>query len=93
MPKLLEASERIHLRATSRQANLIKAGARRRGATLTDYILEATCLQAEIDLADQIRFTLPKDKWDEFVKALDRPPRVPVGLKRLFSKPSVAESR
>jgi uncharacterized protein (DUF1778 family) len=86
-------SERFQVRATAQQAGLIKAGAERRKLNLTDYILDSTCTQAEIDLADQNHFVLPAKAWDAFVKALDAPPRVPPGLKRLFSRGSVAESR
>ena len=86
-------SERFHIRATSRQADLIKAGAARRNANLTEYIVDATCAQAEMDLADQNHFVLPPQEWKAFVKALDAPPKVPQGLKRLFSRSPVAEIR
>jgi uncharacterized protein (DUF1778 family) len=86
-------SKRFHIRASPRQANLIKAGAARRNINLTDYIVDSTCMQAEMDLADQNHFVLPPKAWDAFVKALDAPPKVPAGLKRLFSRKSVAESR
>jgi uncharacterized protein (DUF1778 family) len=92
-PDELAKSARFHVRATSRQAMLIRAGAQRRGVKITDYIIDSLCAQAEIDLADQNHFVLPKDNWDAFMKELDRPPKVPVGLKRLFARPSVAESR
>jgi len=86
-------SERFHIRATARQASLIKAGAARRNINLTEYIVDSTCTQAEMDLADQNHFVLPLKAWDAFVRALDAPPKVPPGLKRLFSRGSVAESR
>jgi uncharacterized protein (DUF1778 family) len=86
-------SERFHVRASAHQANLIKAGAARRKVNLTDYIVHSTCMQAQMDLADQNHFVLPLKAWNSFVKALDAPPKVPAGLKRLFSRGSVAESR
>jgi uncharacterized protein (DUF1778 family) len=46
-----------------------------------------------MDLADQNHFVLSKEKWNSFLKELDRPPKVPAGLKRLFSRAPVAESR
>ena len=85
--------ERFHIRATARQASLIKAGAAKRNTTLTEYIVDSTCTQAEMDLADQNHFVLPPKAWNAFVKALDAKPRVPPGLKRLFVRGSVAESR
>lgn len=86
-------SERFHIRATPRQASLIKAGAAKRNINLTEYILDSTCTQAEMDLADQNHFLLPPKAWNAFVKALDAPPKIPPGLKRLFARGSVAESR
>lgn len=86
-------SERFHIRATARQASLIKAGAARRNVNLTEYIVDSSCTQAEIDLADQNRFVLATKDWNAFIKALDGPPKVPPGLKRLFSHAPVAESR
>jgi len=46
-----------------------------------------------MDLADQNHFVLPPKAWNAFVKALDGPPKVPKGLKRLFNRSPVAESR
>lgn len=86
-------SERFHVRATPRQASLIKAAAARRNVNLTEYIVDSTCTQAEMDLAGQNHFVLPPKAWNAFVKALDAPPKIPPGLKRLFSRGSVAESR
>jgi uncharacterized protein (DUF1778 family) len=54
---------------------------------------ESICTQAEMDVADQNYFVLPPKSWNAFLKALDAPPRVPAGLKRLFARASVAESR
>lgn len=89
----LTKSARFHVRATDKQAQLIRAGASRRGVKLTDYIIDSLCAQAEMDLADENHFVLPKNKWDAFLKALDGPPKVPLGLKRLFSRPALAGRR
>ncbi len=92
-PNTLAKSARFYVRATDRQASLIRAGAQRKGLKLTDYIIDSLCSQAEMDLADQNHFVLPKGKWSAFLRKLDRPPRIPAGLKRLFSRVPVAESR
>jgi uncharacterized protein (DUF1778 family) len=85
-------SERFHLRTTARQARLIKAGAARRKASLTDYIIDSTCARAEMDLADENHFVLKPAAWNAFVRALDAPPRVPPGLRRLFARKTIVES-
>ena len=92
-PNALAKSARFHVRATDRQAKLIRAGAQRKGLKLTDYIIDSLCVQAEMDLADQNHFVLSKEKWNSFLMELDRPPNGPAGLKRLFSRAPVAESR
>ncbi len=81
------------MRATPKQAELIRAGASQRGVKLTDYIVESLCAQAEMDLADQNHLKMSPQHWDDFMKALDAPPEVPQGLKDLFSRKSHVESR
>ena len=76
---------RLNLRAAERQARLIRTGAATRGVSVTDFILESACLQAEQALADQREFVVTPRQWQEFVAALDRPPRVNPKLAALFS--------
>jgi uncharacterized protein (DUF1778 family) len=58
---------------------------------LSDFIRTAAVLEAERILADRTVFTVGDAHWDRLQKILDRPPRVPAGLKELFSHPSVFE--
>ena len=58
-----------------------------------DFISDSLSAQAEMDLADQTHFVLTEAEWDAFMEALEAPAEPPEGLKRLFSHPSVAESR
>jgi uncharacterized protein (DUF1778 family) len=78
-------SRRINLRATDHQEKLIRTGAETAGASLTDFILESACLQAEHVLADKRDFVATPKQWQAFVEALDRPARVKPELARLFS--------
>ena len=86
-------TKRFNLRATARQEQLIKVAAGRQGLNVTDFILESACEKAEEALADQTRFVLDEQQWKLFMEALDRPPRVIPQIQKLFSEPSVAESR
>ena len=81
--------KRINLRATDRQEKLIRTGAETRGVSLTDFILESACLQAEHVLADKREFLASPKQWQAFVEALDRPAQVKPELARLFSEASV----
>jgi uncharacterized protein (DUF1778 family) len=78
-------TRRINLRATDRQEKLIRTGAETSGVSVTDFILESACLQAEHVLADKHEFHASPKQWRAFVEALDRPARVKPELARLFS--------
>ena len=89
--KMIRA-KRINLRATDRQERLIRTGAETRGVSLTDFILESACLQAEHLLADKREFMASPKQWQSFLEALDRPARVKPELARLFSGASAPKS-
>ncbi|MDZ4797535.1 MAG: DUF1778 domain-containing protein [Bryobacteraceae bacterium] len=86
-------TKRLNLRATPKQEHLIRVAAERQGINFTDFILDSACEKAEQALADQTRFVINEEQWALFMKALDAPPRVIPQIQRLFSEPSVAESR
>jgi uncharacterized protein (DUF1778 family) len=69
----------------------MRRGAQLRGESLTDFILQSACSEAEQGLADQRRFSLNPEQWSAFVAALDRPIQPKPRLRRLFSEPSVLE--
>lgn len=78
-------TRRISLRASLHQERLIRTGAETRGVSLTDFILESACLQAEHALADKREFIASPKQWQQFLQALDRPARVIPELAHLLS--------
>jgi len=78
-------TRRINLRATDRQEKLIRTGAETTGLSMTDFILDSACLQAEHVLADKREFVASPKQWKVFVAALDRPAKIKPELARLFS--------
>ena len=60
---------------------------------MSQFMLQAALRAAEEVLADQTRFVVPADKWDEFVTLLDRPARVLPGLREAASRPSPFDER
>jgi uncharacterized protein (DUF1778 family) len=84
---------RLNIRATEHQEELIRTGAERAGISVTDFILESACMQAEQALADRKEFVIPPAKWQQFLERLDRPARVKPELVRLFSGASPLKSR
>ena len=83
-------TRRINLRATDRQEKLIRTGAETSGLSVTDFILDSACLQAEHLLADKREFIASPQQWKAFIEALDRPARVKPELVRLFLRPALS---
>ena len=84
-------SGRFNFRTTRRQDALIRAAARLRGVSASQYLAESASKQAEIDLADRRAFTIPTKRMRAFLAALDRPVKVKPRLRRLLAEPSVLE--
>ena len=68
-------AERIELRAGERQAFVIRHAADAKGTTVTAFVLDAACLEAQRTLADRRLFHLDPDAWERFARALDRAPK------------------
>lgn len=79
-------TSRLHIRATDHQEKLIRAGASTKGVSVTDFILESACVQAENAIADQREFVLSEREWKAFIEALDQPAEVKPGLARLVKE-------
>jgi uncharacterized protein (DUF1778 family) len=84
-------TRRLNIRADERQEKLIRTGAETRGVSVTAFILESACLQAEHVLAERRDFLASPKQWQAFLEALDRPARVKPGLARLFSQPGALQ--
>ena len=78
-------TRRLNVRATECQERLIRTGAETRGVSVTEFILESACLQAEHALADKREFVVSPKRWEAFLEALDRPAHVDPHLAQLFS--------
>ena len=75
---------RIGLRATPQQEALIRHAAARTRKSLTEFILDSTCVAAEQALIEQCYFPVGSREWNAFRAALDRPARAKPDLKRLL---------
>lgn len=83
--------DRLEVRATPRQSNLIKQAAEATGKTLTSFVLDAAYLEAQRALADRRLFRLETSAWERFVKALDRPAKELPRLRKLMDKRSILD--
>jgi uncharacterized protein (DUF1778 family) len=70
---------------------LLRNGARRKGQTLTEFVVQSACAVAEIELAEQKESILSPAQWQAFLAALDKPVKPNAALHRLLTEPSVIE--
>lgn len=83
--------ERIALRASHEERELIAKASELTSTTVSDFVLRASIARAEDVLADRREFRLPPDRWNAFVEMLDRPPVEKPRLRRLLTEPSILE--
>ena len=72
-PQRHPKSHQISLRATDRQADVLRRAAAASGTTLTDFALDSAVDRAEKILADRRWFSASQEQWYAFVDMLDRP--------------------
>ena len=82
---------RLNLRTSARQDALIRKAAESVGRSVTEFVLDSACTNAEHVLADRNHFVLDEDSWKRFMAALDQPAADRPRLKKLLSEPSVLE--
>jgi len=87
-PRRAIRASRLNIRATAHQERLIRTGAATTGVSVTDFILQSACIQAEHVLSDKTQFVVSSKQWQAFVEALDRTAKVKPELARLFSQSS-----
>lgn len=80
---------RWDLRVAESEDALVRAASRSSETSFTSFIRFAAVSEARRVLADRTHFELEQPDWDRFTELLDRPAKVPPGLRKLFSKPSV----
>jgi uncharacterized protein (DUF1778 family) len=82
---------RWNLRVESSEDALVRAASNLSETKFSSFVRAAAVSEARRILADRTRFPLGSAEWEQFTQLLDRPPRIPAGLRDLFSKPSVFE--
>jgi uncharacterized protein (DUF1778 family) len=74
----------INIRAKARQRDLIDQAAERLGRSRSDFMLEASCREAQDVLLDQAFFTVNAGTFAKFQALLDRPLPATDKLRRLL---------
>ncbi|CAN0199491.1 unnamed protein product, partial [Phaeothamnion confervicola] len=79
----------LNIRAREEQRDLIDSAAQKLGKNRSEFMLEASCRQAESVLLDQTYFHLDTEAFEEFQRKLDEPPEANEPLQALLGrKPS-----
>jgi uncharacterized protein (DUF1778 family) len=76
----------INLRASQKQRSLIDRAAEALGKNRSDFMLEASCREAESVLLDRRYFALDAETFQEFTAMLDAPPAANPRLRRLLTE-------
>jgi uncharacterized protein (DUF1778 family) len=84
-------TERLNLRLTPAQDEVLRRAAEAKGEPLTEYVLRHAFEAAEMDLADRRVFVATEAAWTELQAVLDRPPVHKPRLAKLLDNPSALE--
>jgi uncharacterized protein (DUF1778 family) len=76
----------INLRASHKQRSLIDRAADALGKTRSEFMLEASCREAESVLLDRRYFALDAETFKRFEAMLDAPPAANPRLRRLLAE-------
>jgi uncharacterized protein (DUF1778 family) len=76
----------INIRASQRQRNLIDQAAQILGKSRSEFMLEATCREAENVLLDRTFFQLNAEAFARFSALLDAPPAPSAELRELLQR-------
>ena len=82
--KAVKEAVSINIRAKVKQRDLIDQAAERQGRSRSDFMLEASCREAEDFLLSQTFFTVGSDKFSKFQELLDKPLPPTDKLRRLL---------
>jgi uncharacterized protein (DUF1778 family) len=82
---------RWNLRVEHSEDEIVRAASDVAETSYSSFVRGAAVSEAHRILADRTQFRLDPVKWQEFNELLDRPLRIPEGLRKLYSKPSVFE--
>lgn len=84
-------SEKLDLRLTEADKNLIQTAANAARRSVSEFVLESAIARAQETLPDRQTFGLDATRWEAFLAVLDAPPRPLPRLGRLLGEPGVFE--
>ena len=91
MSQSVTKSQRLAVRLSEEQRELIDRAAETEGQTVTEFTVQAAVAHARDVLADRQIFLLGDAAWTELNVILDRPTAHHPRLEKLFDAPSIFE--
>ena len=91
VPASASKTQRIDVRVSRTAKDTLQMAAIQLNKTVSQFLLDAGLTAAAETLEDRRSFALTGRRWAEFLKILDRPPRVKPRLARLLADRSVLE--
>lgn len=82
---------RFSIRATSKQKDLIARAANSVNKTISEFVLENAIEAAEALELDNANFVVSREKYKQFLAALDEPAKSIPALRKLFSEETVLD--
>ena len=82
---------RLELRLEPANRRLLDEAAAASAMSTSAFVLSHATTAAQEVLADRTSFVLPDDRWDSFVKLLDRPAQSFPDLAAFLARPSILE--
>lgn len=77
---------RFSIRATAKQKDLIARAARAANKTISEFVLENAIEAAEALEMDNANFVVSRERYEQFLAALDEKPKSIPALRQLFSE-------
>ncbi len=77
---------RFSIRATAKQKELIARVALRSNKTISEFVLENAIEAAEALEMDNANFAVSREKYEQFLAALDEKPKSIPALRKLFGE-------
>ena len=86
-------AQKLDLRLSPEAIATISAAAAATHRPVSEFVVESALAQAEEALADRRHFGLNAEQWEQFLAALDAPPRELPRLDKRLHKPGVFDNR
>ena len=80
---------RLNIRVSEHEKEVLTKAAEAMHTTVSNFVLQRAYAEAQTVLAEQNRFRLSDQKWRQFCKALDAPPKDIPALRKLLTQPGI----